>query len=79
MSKARDIVDDALTTAMHAMSKARDIVDDALTTAMHAMQTTVATMLDSAPGLFAVARDMFLNVPLIVADWKTIARKREQH
>jgi hypothetical protein len=62
------------------MSKAsKDIVDEALSTAMHdAMRTTVATTLGSAPGSLAFARDMFLNVPL-VADWQTIARKREQH
>jgi hypothetical protein len=59
-------------------SKAKDIVDEALATTMHAMQTTVATTLGSAPGSLTFARDMFLNVPL-VADWQTIARKREQH
>ena len=76
-------VENVLRTLIHGnppknMSKARDIVDDALATAMHAMRTTVATTLDSAPGSLAFARDMFLNVPL-VADWQTIARKREQH
>jgi hypothetical protein len=45
---------------------------------MHAMRTTVATTLGSTPGSLTFARDMFLNVPL-VADWQTIARKREQH
>ncbi|KAL7504058.1 hypothetical protein ACHAXN_001770 [Cyclotella atomus] len=55
------------------MSKAKDIVAEALSTAMHAMRT-----LGSAPGSLAFARDMFLNFPL-VADWQTIARKREQH
>lgn len=45
---------------------------------MHAMRTTVATTLGSAPGSLAFSRDMFLNVPL-VADWNTIACKREQH
>jgi hypothetical protein len=59
------------------MSKATDIVDEALATAMHAMRTTVATTLGSTLGSLAFARDMFLNVPL-VADWQTIARKREQ-
>jgi hypothetical protein len=42
------------------------------------MQTMVATTLGSAPGSLAFARDMFLNV-LLVADWQTIAQKREQH
>jgi hypothetical protein len=60
------------------MTSTKDIVDDALATAMHAMQTMVATTLGSAPGSLAFARDMFLNVPL-VADWQTIAHKREQH
>ena len=76
-------VENVLRTIIHGnppktMSKAKDIVDDALATAMHAMRTTVATTLGSAPGSLAFARDMFLNVPL-VADWQTIARKREQH
>ncbi|KAL7503526.1 hypothetical protein ACHAXN_001305 [Cyclotella atomus] len=76
-------VENVLRTLIHTnpprkTSKARDIVDDALATAMHAMRTTVATTLGSAPGSLAFSRDMFLNVPL-VADWKTIARKREQH
>jgi hypothetical protein len=60
------------------MTSTKDIVDDALAKEMHAMRTTVATTLCSAPGSLAFARDMFLNVPL-VADWQTIARKREQH
>jgi hypothetical protein len=61
------------------MSKAKDIVDEALATAMHAMRTTVATTLGSTPGSLAfIARDVFLNVPL-VADWQTIAQKRGQH
>jgi hypothetical protein len=76
-------VENVLCTLIHSnpprtMTSAKDIVDDALATAMHAMQTTVATTLASAPGSLAFARDMFLNVPL-VADWQTIARKREQH
>jgi hypothetical protein len=40
---------------------------------MHAMQTTIATTLASTPGALAFARDMFLNMPLIV-DWQAIAR-----
>jgi transposase InsO family protein len=76
-------VENVLRTLIHGnpprnMSRAKDIVDDALATAMHAMRSTVATTLGSAPGSLAFARDMFLNVPL-VADWQTIARKREQH
>jgi hypothetical protein len=76
-------VENILRTLIHTnppknMSKARDIVDDALATAMHAMRTTVATTLGSAPGPLAFSRDMFLNVPL-VADWKTIARKKESN
>ena len=76
-------VENVLRTLIHGnpprnMSTAKDIVDDALATAMHAMRSTVATTLGSAPGSLAFARDMFLNVPL-VADWQTIARKREQH
>jgi transposase InsO family protein len=76
-------VENVLRTLIHGnppqtMTRAKDIVDDALATAMHAMRTTVATTLGSAPGSLAFARDMFLNVPL-VADWQTIARKREQH
>ena len=59
------------------MSKTKDIVYKVLSTAIHAMRITVATTLGSAPGSLAFARDMFLNVPL-VADWQTIARKREQ-
>ena len=61
----------------HNLSQARDIVDAALASAMHAMRTTVATTLGSTPGALAFSRDMFLNVPL-VADWQSIARKREQ-
>jgi hypothetical protein len=38
----------------------------------------VATTPGSAPGSLVFARDIFLNV-LLVADWQTIARKREQH
>jgi len=60
------------------MTQARDIIDDALATAMHAMHTTVATTLGSAPGAFAFARDMFLNVPLI-ADWQAIACLGKHH
>ena len=56
---------------------ARDIVDDALVTTMHAMRCNVTTALGSPPGALVYARDMFLNVPL-VADWTTIARRREQ-
>ena len=33
------------------MTQARDIIDAALATAMHAMRTTVATTLDSTPGV----------------------------
>jgi hypothetical protein len=76
-------VENVLRTLIHSnlprtMTSAKDIVDDALATAMHAIRTTVATTLGSASGSLAFARDMFLNVPL-VADWQTIARKREQH
>ena len=60
------------------ISKVKDIVYKVLSTAIHAMRITVATTLGSAPGSLAFAQDMFLNVPL-VADWQTIARKREQH
>ena len=60
------------------MSKTKDIVYKVLSTAIHAMRITVATTLGSAPGSLAFAQDMFLNVPL-VADWQTIARKREPH
>ena len=56
---------------------ARDVVDEALATAMHAMRCNVTTALGSPPGALVYARDMFLNVPL-VADWTTIARRREQ-
>jgi hypothetical protein len=45
---------------------------------MHAMQTTVATTLGSTLGALAIARDMFLNMPLI-ADWQAIARTCEHH
>jgi hypothetical protein len=76
-------VENVLRTLIHGnppktMTKAKDIVDEALATAIHAMQTTVATTLGSTPGSLAFALDMFLNVPL-VADWQTIAQKREQH
>ena len=60
------------------MSKTKDIVYKVLSMAIHAMRITVTTTLSSAPGSLAFARNMFLNVPL-VADWQTIARKREQH
>jgi hypothetical protein len=60
------------------ISKAKDIVYKVLSTAIHAMRITVTTTLSSAPGSLAFARDMFLNVPL-VADWQTIAGKREHH
>jgi hypothetical protein len=60
------------------MTQGRDVIDDALATAMNAMQTTVATTLESTLGALAFARDMFLNVPLIV-DWQAIAHTREHH
>ena len=59
------------------MDNTRDIVDDTLATSMHAMRCNVTTALGSPPGALVYARDMFLNVPL-VADWTTIANRREQ-
>jgi hypothetical protein len=60
------------------MTQARDIIDNALATGMHAMQTTIATTLGSTLGALAFARDMFLNMPLIV-DWQAIAHTCEHH
>lgn len=60
------------------MDSARDIIENTLAMAMDAMQTTIATTLWSAPGLLAVARNMFIDVPLIV-DWQSIARLCEHH
>jgi hypothetical protein len=60
------------------MAQDRAIIDDALATAMHAMQTTVATTLGTTPGALTFARDMFLNVPLIV-NWQAIACTCEYH
>ncbi len=76
-------VTNVLRTVVHTnppqnMTQARDIIDDAMATAMHAMQTTIATTLGSTPVALALARDMFLNVPLI-ADWQAIARTCEHH
>jgi hypothetical protein len=45
---------------------------------MHAMQTTVATTIGSSPGSLALARGMFLKVPLII-DWQTITHTCEYH
>ena len=59
------------------LQKATDVVDDALATAMHSMRANVTTALGSSPGALVFGRDMFLNVPL-VADWVTIAARREQ-
>ena len=59
------------------LTKAKDIVDDALATAMHSMRTNVTTALKSSPGALVYARDMFLNV-LLIADWQTIQKHREQ-
>ena len=75
-------VGNVLKTLLHSnrpknMDDARDIVDDALATSMHAMRCNVTTALGSPPGALVYARDMFLNVPL-VADWTTIANRREQ-
>ena len=60
------------------MTQATEIIDNALATAMHAMRTTVVTTLGSTPGALAIARYMFVNVPLI-ADWQAIARTREHN
>ena len=75
-------VGNVLKTLLHSnrpknMDDARDIVDDALATPMNAMRCNVTTALGSPPGALVYARDMFLNVPL-VADWTTIANRREQ-
>jgi hypothetical protein len=54
-------VNNVLRTIVHTnppcnMTQARDIIDDdALATIMHAMQTTVATTLDSTPGVLVFA------------------------
>jgi hypothetical protein len=45
---------------------------------MHAMQTTIATTVGSSSGPLAVARDMFLKVPLI-NDWQAITHACEYH
>ncbi len=66
------------TNPLRIMTQVRDIIDDALASAMHVTQTTVATTLESTPGALAFARDMFVNVPLIV-DWKAIAHICEHH
>ena len=77
-------VGNVLRTLLHStkkpstMTQARNIIDQALATAMHVMRTTIATTLGSTPGALAFSRDMFLNIPL-VADWKTISKKCEQH
>jgi hypothetical protein len=60
------------------MTQARDIIDNAPATAMHAMWTTVVTTLGNTPGALAFARDMFLNVLLIV-DWQAITCNCEHH
>jgi hypothetical protein len=59
------------------MTQARDIMNQALATALHAMRVTTASTLGSMPGALAFSRK-FLNVPLI-ADWHTIAQRREQY
>ncbi len=62
------------------ISKVKDIVYKVLSTAIHAMRITVATTLGSAPGSLAFAQDMFLNVPLVLANDCTkegTTRKRE--
>jgi hypothetical protein len=76
-------VNNVLRTLVHTnppqnMTQARDIIDKALATAMHAMQTTIATTLGSKPGALSFARDMFLNVLLIV-DWQAIAHTPEHY
>ena len=59
------------------LDEANDIIDDALATVTHALRVCTATALGSPPGSLVFGRDMFLNVPL-VADWHTIASRREQ-
>ena len=75
-------VGNVLKTLLHSsrprnMDAARDIVDDSLATSMHAMRCNVTTALGISPGALAYARDMFLNVPLVV-DWTTISNRRQQ-
>jgi hypothetical protein len=62
-TQARDIIDDALATAMHAMQTT--------------VATTLGST-PGYPDALAFAQGMFLNVPLI-ADWQAIAHTREHH